>query len=90
MQCILSTGPFLVPSFVMNLIARNSHSLFVVFGFHECISIQQGWRRPWETLVKLGVTIAYALGEVPQSIIIKINKITTNITIITIIIPWSR
>lgn len=27
-------------------------------------SFQQGWRRPWETLVKLGVTIAYALGEV--------------------------
>ena len=67
MQCILSTGLFLVPSFVMNLIliARNSHCLFVVFDFHECISIQQGWRRPWETLVKLGVTIAYALGEVP-------------------------
>ena len=70
MQCILSTGLFLVPLLVMNLIARNSHCLFVVFSFYAwCISIQQGWRRPWETLVKLGVTIAYALGEVPQSII---------------------
>ena len=32
--------------------------------FHTRASFQQGWARPWETLVKVSVTLAYALGEV--------------------------
>ena len=55
------TGLFLVFLIVMNVIARNSHYLFVVFGFHEFNSVRQGWCRPWEPFVKLGVTTDHCL-----------------------------
>jgi len=31
--------------------------------FHTRVSYQQGWRLPWESIVKIVITLGYALGE---------------------------